>query len=265
MLYTFKGELYTHTPRMNTVDLIAFYKTPLGSLLHADISALITKIWPDMMQSVDGNCVSMGFGYATPYLYPTAKHIAMAPGTMGGVSWPSHASKSILVNEGLLPLPDQCLDRILVVHGFEYMTNTQLFLAECYRVLNRNGRLLIITPNRRSLWAHQDCTPLGHGQPYTMTQLRRQLEHSSFSEVQHLRGLYTPPRNSDLCISCWRLYNAVGARLAPKFSGLVAIEAEKSAELKGTFVNALSALVRSKMAQHALNMGNRRVLIDPVP
>ena len=46
---------------------------------------------------------------------------------------------------------------------------------EIWRVLSGNGRLLVIAPNRRGIWARFEHTPFGHGRPYTSSQLYRLL------------------------------------------------------------------------------------------
>jgi ubiquinone/menaquinone biosynthesis C-methylase UbiE len=258
------------TDEMNIIDFKEFYKTLLGSVLQAEITAIIQKIWPNfndpLIEKNQRICLSacaIGFGYTTPYLTNIAKHIAFYPGTMGGSSWPDGVeSRSVLVDPELLPLPDRCLDKLLVVHALEHCSNPKIFLTECYRVLAPEGKLLIIAPNRRSLWAHLDCSPLGHGQPYTMTQLSKRLNEASFSPKQSLRGLYTPPHNSDFFISFCKLFETIGPLVAPKFSGIIAIEAEKSTnEIKSGIVETVKLM---KPRKKMLNTGNARVFINSV-
>ena len=51
--------------------------------------------------------------------------------------------------------------------------NPRELLREMWRVLAPNGRLLIVVPNRRGLWARVDTTPFGYGSPFSRSQLTK--------------------------------------------------------------------------------------------
>ena len=70
-----------------------------------------------------------------------------------------------------------------------------------WRVLSPSGRLLIVTPNRRGLWARFDSTPFGHGRPYSRGQLTQLMRESQFTPTYWGRTLYTPPFEFDVLIS----------------------------------------------------------------
>ncbi|MFC7551494.1 methyltransferase domain-containing protein [Pseudoroseomonas wenyumeiae] len=83
-------------------------------------------------------------------------------------SWPRGGpSLSTLVEETELPFPDFCFDDVLLVHGLETAENGRRLLREVWRVLKEDGRLLVVVPNRRGIWAHSDTTPFGQGRPYS--------------------------------------------------------------------------------------------------
>ena len=88
--------------------------------------------------------------------YDVSRLMAGALGTLGVITE---------VSFKVLPLPDLSMDRIVVVHGLEYSENLRGFLREMWRVLSDGGRLLVVVPNRRSIWARADHTPFGHGHP----------------------------------------------------------------------------------------------------
>jgi alpha-ketoglutarate-dependent 2,4-dichlorophenoxyacetate dioxygenase len=46
------------------------------------------------------------------------------------------------------------------------------------------GRLLLIVPNRRGIWARLDSTPFGHGRPYSRGQLERLLGDALFTPLE---------------------------------------------------------------------------------
>lgn len=217
---------------MDVLDFRDFYTTPLGDVVRSDIEALLKKIWPTQGESPETSSkardVTLAYGYTIPYLTEQNTQLAFMPAHMGVIGWPKAQPRIALVEEDLFPLPDRCIDRIFVIHGLEVSHNPTAFLEECWRVLSGDGKLLIITPNRRGLWARVDSSPLGRGQPYTMTQLSRLLRNVAFTPTQFARKLYTPPFNSNISISAQTLFEKIGPVIMPKFSGLVAIEAVKT-------------------------------------
>ena len=61
----------------------------------------------------------------------------------------------MLVDDTELPLIDEGADRILLVHMLEWSEKPRELLRELWRVLAPNGRLLLVVPNRRGLWARR--------------------------------------------------------------------------------------------------------------
>ena len=98
-----------------------------------------------------------------------------------------------MAEEDALPFPDLCFDRILLVHGLEMAENARRLLRETWRVLKDDGRLLVVAPNRRGLWAHTEHTPFGHGQPYSPGQVSRLLARHMFHVEHRDSALFTPP------------------------------------------------------------------------
>lgn len=217
---------------MDVLDFRDFYTTPLGDVVQSNVDALLKKIWPTLGAqqpfAQKMRDVTLAYGYTLPYLTENSTQLAFMPAHMGVIGWPKSCPRIALVEEDLFPLPDRCIDRLFVIHGLEISHNPTAFLEECWRVLAAEGKLLVITPNRRGLWARVDSTPLGRGQPYTMTQLSRLLRATSFTPTQFLRTLYTPPFNTNINISAQTLYEKAGPLIMPKFSGLIAIEAVKT-------------------------------------
>lgn len=211
----------------DVVNFCEFYSTPLGQVAGHQIQRCIHHIWPDLTgQNV------LGIGYALPYLdfylKPSECVFAFMPAQRGVVLWPdSGPSRIALIEEGSLPLPDQSVDRILMIHTLEHTERPRQLLREAWRVLRGQGRLLVIVPNRRSMWAHLESTPFGHGQPYTMTQLTTLLKSNLFMPVSTKRSLYMVPSQSRLMMACAPFLDQIGNQTLQKFSGIVCVEAMK--------------------------------------
>jgi SAM-dependent methyltransferase len=56
---------------------------------------------------------------------------------------------AVLIEDGLLPLPDQAFDAIVSDFTFEHVQDPAGFLAEAHRVLRPGGSFFFRTPNRR--------------------------------------------------------------------------------------------------------------------
>ena len=169
-----------------------FYATPLGQLARRIIGRRIRERWPD----VSGMDV-VGLGYASPYLrmFREARTaVALMPQSQGVVQWPNEGPyRSALVPELELPLRDNSVERVLVVHGLEHVEARQDYLREIWRVLMPQGRVIIAVPNRRGAWAALETTPFGHGRPYSVSQIEKQLRAASLEPVGVAPCLFAPP------------------------------------------------------------------------
>ena len=176
---------------LDVTDLRSFYGSPLGETARRFVGAILTRRW----DSVAGLSIA-GLGYATPYLEMFRDHplrlIAMMPAEQGVVNWPaSGPSSSTLIDDSMLPLPDSCIDRMLLAHALENAEHPRELLSEVWRVLTPGGRLIVVAPNRSGLWARLDTTPFGHGRPYSRGQLMDLMrEIAVFADLLERRALY---------------------------------------------------------------------------
>src|SRR5690242_9129998 len=170
-----------------------FYSTARGAVAARLLRGRLAALWPDP----EGQSI-LGIGYAAPYLRLWREHavrcIALTPAQVGVARWPPGAPNlSCTAEEDSLPFPDLSFDRVLLVHGLEAAENARRLLREVWRVLKDDGRLLVVAPNRRGLWAHVETTPFGQGQPYSASQIGRLLAASMFHVEQRDTALYMPP------------------------------------------------------------------------
>ena len=100
--------------------------------------------------------------------------------------------RSCLVEPDFLPLPNVHLDRLLLVHALEFEHDPGRVLDECWRVLDGAGRLMVIVPNRRGMWARAERSPFGHGRPFSGRQLHKLLK-LHFEPRQTHRAVFIPP------------------------------------------------------------------------
>jgi hypothetical protein len=212
---------------LDAVDLRDFYATGLGQIAARMIRRRIRSVWPDLSgQSV------LGLGYATPYLNYSrdgaAHAMAAMPAAQGVLHWPSDGpGLTTLVDEAELPFPDLSIDRMILVHALETTEQVRPMMREVWRVLSGSGRLLVVVPNRRGIWARLDRTPFGHGQPYSSGQLSRLLRETMFTPVKSHAALFVPPTRSRMVLASAPAWEQLGIRGKAPFAGVVMVEATK--------------------------------------
>lgn len=209
------------------VDLRDFYASRRGQVARRLIRARIRRFWPDAR----GLSV-LGLGFATPYLGPYREEaqrvVAAMPASQGVLPWPRPGPNVVtLADETDLPFADLSFDRVLLVHALEGTEHLRPMLREVWRVLAGGGRLMVVVPNRRGVWARSDRTPFGHGQPYSLGQLSRLLRDTLFTPVQSATALFLPPQ-AVVPLARWaRDLDNIGERWASTFAGVVVVEAAK--------------------------------------
>ena len=231
---------------LDVVDLREFYGRPLGSAVRRLLTRRIRARW----RNVQGARL-MGLGFAVPYIGmfrgEAASLGALMPATLGALVWPTADKvQSVLVEEAMLPLADASLDRLLAVHCLEATERSGPLLREIWRVLKPEGRLLLLVPNRRGVWARLDFTPFGHGRPYSRAQLERLLNEALFTPLEWTGALYMPPINRQWLLRGSTVFERVGARLWPGFAGVMIVEARK--ELMGAIPAAARPVRRPGLA-----------------
>lgn len=211
---------------LDVVDLRAFYDSPLGQVAQRLIAKLIRARWDG---PTSGLCV-LGIGYATPYLagIQAQRVLAFMPATQGVVHWPCNGhSASALVDPTMMPLPDACVDRILVIHALETGEHPRDLLEEIWRILAPGGRVIIVAPSRTGLWARLDTTPFGNGHPYSRGQLHDLLQETLFLPVFWGEALYVPPFSSASLLRSAPAFERIAGRFSLPGGGVHVVEATK--------------------------------------
>jgi SAM-dependent methyltransferase len=211
----------------DVVDLRDFYRTPLGQVARRMIRQAVRRVWPDLQ-----GMRLLGVGYPAPFLSAispeTERTVALMPASLGVLAWPPDgANLALLADEGELPFADYSIDRVLLIHALETSEQAGPLLKEVWRVLAGGGRALIITPNRRGIWARLDRTPFGSGRPYTMSQLSQLLRDELFTPVATGTALFVPPSRGRMMLRSARAWERIGARWFPTFAGVIMVEATK--------------------------------------
>lgn len=212
---------------MDVLDLQQFYNSPLGGWVRRLICSKLRELWPQ----TKGEMI-LGLGYCLPYLSlfreEAARVVTLMPPKQGAIRWPLGEPCLTALSEVCdLPFADGQFDRILLIHGLEAAEQTHKLLREAWRVLRCHGQLLMIIPNRQSIWSRIERTPFGQGYPYTLGQVLKILRENFFMCTQNAGSLYIPPTRSRFLLSCAPTWEKVGKRWFPRLSGVLMVEAVK--------------------------------------
>ena len=211
---------------VDVTDLRAFYASALGSVARRLVQRAIGQFWGEM-----GGLSLLGLGYAAPYMTAldgSERRLAFMPAAQGVVNWPDRGlSASALVDPLMMPLEDSSLDRVLLVHALEIVESPSELLHEVWRILKPGGRLILVCPNRRGLWARMDTTPFGQGQPFSRSQVRKLMRQAQLAPESWAEILYVPPLGNRLLLSSAIAWERLGVGLSLPFAGLHVVEATK--------------------------------------
>lgn len=172
----------------------------------------------------------LALGYATPFVAPlmssARRVVAAMPAQQGVEVWPGGGRNlTTLTPEDALPFTNALFDRILLAHAIEEAADPVGLLREVWRVLAPSGRVVVAVAARNGLWADAEKTPLGHGRPYSRSQLAELLRDAELEPSGWTRALYVPPLG---WMASWAEgFEQVGSRLWPGFAGVVLMEAVK--------------------------------------
>lgn len=227
---------------LDAQSLEDFYQTPWGEQVCATVSDALESLWPKDEFPSDSRL--LGMGYALPFLDLWAAKaqscLAFMPRRLGVTHWPERAfdpntpaarknriNLTAHVQSDMMPLADRSIDRILVTHSFEFANNLQAQCDELYRVLDDQGSVLMVLPNRAGLWSRSERSPFGYGVPFTPGQITGVLRTSGF-EISKLHGaLFYPPRPNRFVIKHAGKLEKVGGNWAKLMAGVLIVHARK--------------------------------------
>lgn len=205
-------------------EVVDFYSSRGGRVAARLLRRRIGTVWPDLSRMR-----VLGLGHTQPFLslWQRDANLCIAGERHAPANTHLLASASCIVREDELPFPDLSFDRILLSHALETSLNPPRLLRAVWRTLKDDGRLLLVVPNRRGIWAHLEGTPFGQGAPSSKRQIERLLADAMFHVERTDGALWLPPADLRPLLRIGNLVEAAGARIAPQLSGVLLIEAVK--------------------------------------
>jgi SAM-dependent methyltransferase len=220
--------------RFDILDLREFYHSPLGETAFELLASRLARMWRPMAGKKTATQVPQriaAIGYGPPYLeklWPEADITAFMPAILGITAWQyGNGNRAALIEETALPLADNSVDRVLVVHALEMTHDPETLMQEIWRVLVPGGEVMIIVPNRSGFWSRRDITPWGCGRPFSRRQLRGLVMDAGFAPVEWTSCLAVPPLQSPLFHRLARHGENFFRLFLPQICGLTIVSASK--------------------------------------
>jgi SAM-dependent methyltransferase len=229
-------------------DFKDFYNSPMGGVVKHVLRQKIRAYWNNVK-----SLRVIGIGYTQPYLdlfqNEAERFISINPSEFGAYPWPEQAQNlSVLSEESELPIETNSVDRVLLVHSLEFAELPKSNLQEIFRILKSNGRLIVITPNRRGLWSRAEWSPFGHGVPYSGDQLKFLLRENLFVYERSCTILYSPPLRWNIIQKSFGYFETAMPFILPTIGGVHMVEVSKQV-YSGTAVSADSKVIIRTRAQ----------------
>jgi hypothetical protein len=118
-------------------------------------------------------------------------------------------------------------------------------LRQLWRVLAPSGKLLLVAPNRTSLWAQVERSPFAHGRPFNRAELGSLLRDTLYVAERWETALLMPPLKSRRLLGRGVSWEKIGRRIWPALGGVHIVEATKS-------MYALTPPLKAKQEQRVL-------------
>jgi SAM-dependent methyltransferase len=205
-----------------------FYLSFLGKAVSNILSHKILNLWKPI-----NNSRIAAIGFCFPYLRSinkkTQRTFFLVPIGHGLHHFDvNNKNLTVSVNEYILPIDDLSLDRLLVIHSFEYLTDHNKFLREAWRSLDKNGEILIIVPNSFGLWRPYYKNNLSSLRTFSFSELNSLLLNNFFTPINFSNSLFFPPINNQLILDRANIFEKASKSFLKFFSGVIIVRARKN-------------------------------------
>ena len=214
--------------KINIENFKIFYSSFLGKSVIQIISKRIFLLWPDFNNSRNA-VIGYGFPFLGIFKSNFQRLFFLVPRKFGLLNFSSDKKNlTVSVNECALPLDDLSIDRLLVVNCFEYLYDHKKFLRESWRVLEKDGEIIIIVPNTFGFWRFFYKKNLNSLRTFSSYELNFLLLNNFFTIIDIEYSLFLPPPKSKFLIDKLKLFEFLNNVLTKYFSGVIIIKGKKN-------------------------------------
>jgi SAM-dependent methyltransferase len=215
-----------------TIDeLQSFYESKLGQFAYKNIDNSLNQIWPSST-----NEIIIGIGYSNLYL----NKFLLKNNLCSSIIPSSFIKEQNLSNLKLdclnssiiskfndLPIASSSADKILLIHLFEYTNQQNSLLREIWRVLKPGGKLLIVVPNKFSIWPIFCKIQFKKSKFFTIMQLHNILTESMLIPVKTSSTLFSLSEFNKFIPELSNIFENWSSKWLLPFGGMILMEAEK--------------------------------------
>ncbi len=216
------------TGKATLLTLDAWFRRAPGAMLVASERAQLARLLPhlpgDTLVQIGGP------SDLTPVSSSTiACRVYISPCQVTG----PRSGLSLQMDLKQLPLQRECCDGVVLMHGLEFVDDSDAVLAAVARSLKPGGHLLLFGFNRCSLWSlyglFKETSFLAPWRAHThsMLSVRRRLIQHRYSLVSCNSVCFVPPLSRRLSLRWQWYWEAFGRLCAPGFGAAYFIHAQK--------------------------------------
>lgn len=241
------------------VALRGFYASPLGGALKARLRRRLGQY----ISKPEGEVIA-GIGYATPFLRKLVdgtsegtQVLALMPARQGAIYWPVNGDNlTALIEPDQLPLRDNTVHRIVMIHALENETYPADMLREAWRVLAPGGQLIIVAPRRFGLWRWIGDTPWRGNPSFSRHVIKEALRQVGFTWIHSEPLCVVPPSQHPVITRSFQWLDQALSFLAPVLGSIMLIEVEKQIYAS---ISEPAKLARKKRVATAVSVTTRSV------
>lgn len=190
--------------QQNVEKLHEFYSSQTGKTFAKTIQTSIQKTW-----QINEHEKTAALGFCSPFSENFKK-------------CENHVDDSVAkMQETELAFRNAELNKILVIHSLENSHYPQLALQEVYRVLEPDGQLLLVVPNKKNSWKN---SPIAGENQYSPRDIQMMLLASKFNIKSVRQAVFYSPKMSK---GVAEAVNSVMQSFLPFFGAVTVFHAEK--------------------------------------
>lgn len=204
---------------MRLDDIHRFNNTVLGTHTIASIS---TALAPHLQSDSDSTQI-LGIGCVVEYLGDIAYTHVLPPVYYDTFHYIDlfKSVRTVVADDDHLPFRNNSVHMAVLIHALEHADSPWAMMAEINRLIVSGGRVIVVVPNRVSMWSRIAKVPFSHGQPYTKKQLENVMNMAGFVPITHTYSVFFPPCHIPMQTQITKFCNKLGKYFWQENGGVI--------------------------------------------